>query len=931
MSTFSAEWWQKLSPYLDEALGMSGEERSAWLASLRQKDSSLASHLESLLQEHQILSQERFMEKRPALLPSAQPSMAGQTIGPYTLISLIGEGGMGSVWLAERNDGRFQRRVAVKLLRAPLLGQTGGERFKREGNILARLSHPHIAQLLDAGVSAAGQPYLTIEYVAGRNLAAYCDERKLDVPARLRLFLDVLSAVAHAHANLIVHRDIKPSNVFVSDDGQVKLLDFGIAKLLEQEGAEGSPTLLTREGGAALTPEYAAPEQVTGGTITVATDVYAAGVLLYLLLTGEHPAGAGPHSPADLVKAIVETETQRPSRAMACDRKATETAIAAAASRASTPEKLHRLLRGDLDTITAKALKKSPQERYNSAVAIADDVRRYLAHEPISARPDTLTYRAAKFIRRNRVAFAAAMLAGATIITISIVAVYQARMAERRFQQVRKLAHTFVFDLHDEVAKLEGSTKVREMIVRTGLQYLDNLAANAGGDLELQKEIAAAYVKIGDAQGFPTRPNLGRLADAQASYRKAGEIFRRIAAKNKAYLPDLADFYLRNAGLLRFSDPTQAKQLVATAIQTLDGVRARQPLDTPMEMNYITAWCRMGDIDEDEDDYPHAWTEFSRCAELARDRLNRQKDRQALIAVSQSEERIGTAAQELGRLQESLQAFDQDESALRELLAAEPLNPVFHRYQAVLQQFRSRVYFDDRYPNLGDPAKALESARQYLDEAQQMVDHDPNNTAARISRAFAASRVSDSLREIDPPAAVRMAQDSVRKFDELIASGKTQLTITSGRAASLRLLGEAQLRAGEAAEARRSAETALAARRELAARDGAAAQDPVEVLHTMILDGEAAAAAGDRAAAERVLTEARDQAEKLAQHPAVMNFIPLARVEQALGTLYSRQHRTQEARACYERLARLWQSFPGTNEYVERQRTASKMLLEHMS
>ena len=338
---------------------------------------------------------------------------------------------------------------------------------------------------------------------------------------------------------------------------------------------------------------------------------------------------------------------------MACDRKRTETGIAAAASRASTPEKLHRLLRGDLDTITAKALKKSPQERYNSVGAFADDVRRYLAHEPISARPDTLTYRATKFIRRNRVAFAAAMLAGATIIGISIVAVYQARMAERRFEEVRKLAHTFVFELHDEVAKLEGSTKVREMIVRTGLQYLDNLAANAGSDLELQKEIAEAYMKIGDAQGFPTRPNLGRLADAQASYRKAGEIYRRIAAKNKAYLPDLADYYLRDAGLLRFSDPTQAKQLVATAIQTLAGVRARQPLEPSTEINYIVAWCRMGDIDEDADDYPHAWTEFSRCAELARDRLNRHKDRQALIVVSQSEERIGTAAQELGRLQES--------------------------------------------------------------------------------------------------------------------------------------------------------------------------------------------------------------------------------------------------------------------------------------
>ena len=218
---------------------------------------------------------------------------------------------MGSVWLGERTDGRFERRVAVKFLNLALLAQGGEERFKREGRILGRLSHPHIAELVDAGVSPSGLPYLVLEHVEGDHIDRYCDQQRLDVEARLYLFLDVAGAVVHAHTNLIVHRDLKPSNVLVSNDGQVKLLDFGIAKLLEGDGQDGEATLLTVQGGRAMTPDYAAPEQVTGAPVTTATDVYALGVLLYVLLTGHHPAGRGPRSPADLVKSIVDTEPRR--------------------------------------------------------------------------------------------------------------------------------------------------------------------------------------------------------------------------------------------------------------------------------------------------------------------------------------------------------------------------------------------------------------------------------------------------------------------------------------------------------------------------------------------------------------------------------------------------------------------------------------------
>jgi serine/threonine protein kinase len=441
MSTLSPDQWQAVSPYLDQALAMPDGQLVAWLAALREQNPDVAAHLQMLLDEHQVLAQERFLEEGPLPLVG-QAALAGQTIGAYTLVSLIGQGGMGSVWLAERSDGRFERRAAVKFLSIALVGR-GEERFKREGSILGRLAHPHIAGLLDAGVSSTGQPYLVLEYVEGAHIDQYCDEYMLDVGARVRLFLDVLAAVAHAHANLIVHRDIKPSNVLVRNDGQVKLLDFGIAKLLEGEGLSGGATVLTREGGGGLTPEYAAPEQLTGGLVTTATDVYSLGVLLYVLLTGKHPSGIGPRSPAELVKAVVDTEPPRLSNVVAPNRPDTEAATANAAKRATTPDKLRRLLRGDLDTIVGKALKKNPQERYTSVTALADDLRRYLGHEPITARPDTIRYRASKFMRRNRTAVALATLALIAAVAGAVGTLIQARTARaQRDFAIRQLSRT---------------------------------------------------------------------------------------------------------------------------------------------------------------------------------------------------------------------------------------------------------------------------------------------------------------------------------------------------------------------------------------------------------------------------------------------------------------------------------------------------------
>ena len=483
MPAFAPERWRILSPYLDKALEIPPEERPAWLEVLRKENPSLATDLQTLLKEQEALGKEEFLRTGAAARPAPAP-LTGETVGAYTLETPIGQGGMGTVWLARRSDGRFEGHAAVKFLNVSFLGGAGEERFKREGSILARLSHPNIAHLIDAGVSAAGQPYLILEYVEGKNIDAYCNQHALEIEARIRLFLDVLAAVAHAHANLIVHRDIKPSNVLVADDGRVKLLDFGIAKLLEGETPEIAATVLTRQGERALTLAYASPEQVTGNTVTTGTDVYALGILLYLLLSGKHPAESMLHSPADLMKAIVDTQPARPSDAI------------------DPANRLRRILRGDLDTIIAKALKKNPQERYPSVTALADDLRRYLKHEPISARPDRIAYRARKFVRRNQTAVALASAALIAMVAGVISTIVQARtvrterdFALRHWSRAESINELNVFVLAD-AAPAGNQLSATDLLARAEQLVGRQQNADEVNRAELLTSIGSQYVAL---------------------------------------------------------------------------------------------------------------------------------------------------------------------------------------------------------------------------------------------------------------------------------------------------------------------------------------------------------------------------------------------------------------------------------------------------
>jgi serine/threonine-protein kinase len=775
MSTQSPEWWQKISPYLDEALAMDDDERAQWLASLRGKDPDLASHLESLLREHQVLSQEQFLEKGPPSLLPAEATMAGKPMGAYTLVSLIGEGGMGSVWLAERSDGRFKGRAAVKVLRVPLLGHTGGERFKREGTILARLAHPHIAQLLDAGVSPGGQPYLILEYVEGKDIVAYCDERRLGVEARLRLFLDVLSAVAQAHANLIVHRDIKPSNVFVRTDGQVKLLDFGIAKLLEDEGAEGGATQLTREGGAALTPQYAAPEQVTGGSVTVATDVYAAGVLLYVLLTGQHPAGAGPHSPADLIKAIVETETQSPSRALAADGDNAETVESAAAHRSSNPDKLRRLLRGDLDTITTRALKKNPLERYNSAAAFADDIRRYLAHEPISARPDSITYRAAKFLRRHRTVVALTATALALVIgSLSaglLMANRERKIAERRFEQVRQLANNFIA-LDDRIRGLPGSTNVRMQMVTDSLQYLTSLGSDVHGDKDLALDVALAYVRVAHAQGDPTSPNLGQFAEAEASLDKAEAFVQPVLKVDPTNLRGLLiAATIAHDHMTIANEQNRLEEAVAWADKASERIERYMHLDKidPRDIYAMTYFEQNVAYSYDNSrHFEKAVRASQRALEIMQPNASAHRVQGSILGA------LVIARWQTGDLDGALQASHQV-IELQEAQATSGHTSLRVNLANALYSEGMILGKQDAEPSLGRSQEALAAFQRGFDIGEELAKMDPSDYLSRRTVVMHGLEIGNILRHSDPQKALAVYDHTLARIREAKTNVSTQV------------------------------------------------------------------------------------------------------------------------------------------------------------
>ena len=546
----NADQWRRVKGLLDEVIALDAAERRSYLDRACGEDLALRSELESLLASHEQAGT-GFLKTPAANLSfdSAPPvaTRAGRRIGVYQIGEQIGHGGMGEVYRAVRADGLYTKEVAVKLVRGGFDSAFVLERFRNERQILATLDHPNIARLLDGGTTDDGVPYLVMELIEGERIDLYCDTHQLSITERLQLFRQVCAAVQYAHQRLVIHRDIKPSNILVTQDGAPKLLDFGIAKILDPAAA-GAETTLARP----MTPEYASPEQIRGQPITTASDVYSLGVVLYQLLTGRSPYMADTRSTHELARAVCESDPGRPSTVVLkpqplppAEQAVPFTSEQLSRSREGSPAKLQRRLAGDLDDIVLMALRKEPARRYASVEQLADDLRRHLEGLPVTASQGSWSYRAGKFVRRHRVLIAAAalvvftLLAGmaATIRQTDIARVERAR-AEKRFNDVRRLSNSLIFEIHDSIQSLPGATPSRKLLLDRAVEYLDNLSQDSAGDVDLQRELAWGYQRLATVQGDTTQSNLGQVSAAEVSNRKAMALFEAVVKANPHNVTD---------------------------------------------------------------------------------------------------------------------------------------------------------------------------------------------------------------------------------------------------------------------------------------------------------------------------------------------------------------------------------------------------------
>lgn len=710
--------WSEVKAVLSGVLDASPGDRVALLDRLCGADTELRTTVESLLAME---SKADWLDT--AVLPGASlwadaPVTPPGQIGPYTILSEIGRGGMGVVYLAERADGEYRKRVAIKLITTSRPEAGTEQRFRRERQILAQLEHPGIARLLDGGATEAGQPYFVMEYVEGPTLPAWCEEHNLDRSARIQLFLSVCEAVSYAHQQLIVHRDLKPGNILVTPAGEPKLLDFGLARAVDS----GSDVEVTLAGPTPMTVAYASPEQIRGERQTVASDVYSLGVILYELLTGHRPYRLENPSYADMVRAACEQEPVRPSV-------------------------YRRELSGDLETILLKALAKDPSRRYPTVDEFAADLRRCLDGLPIHARPATFFYRAGKFLRRHRIAVPAAALAAALIVAFAALSWFEARRAQRRFNDVQSLAHSVLYEFHDAIANLPGSTPARELLVRRALEYLENLSRESAGDPRLAREIALGYTRIGEVQGAAGGSNLGRVPASLESYRKAEAILSSLMARSPSDASLRQDYLHAADGLARSyaaaGDFARARTISEKDLALAKAGAAAHPSDPGELYTLMLTQSTAADFLVDEKKYAEAVPVRQAILDLERRILElKPRDGSGRSNLALAHKKLGALYAVLKRYPEASHEYDEarliDEQALSATGSPRAQLDLSYDYSD-LGWVSIRV---------GDLPAALALYRKTLDLRQAAAAADPKDTRAATGVASITGRIGSLLRRM---------------------------------------------------------------------------------------------------------------------------------------------------------------------------------------
>jgi serine/threonine-protein kinase len=847
--TRSSDAWREVLAWFDRWAAAEGAARDAVLARFQAEQPELAPRLMAMIRADAAAEAQDFLGDTAhplAALPATAHDAAqdpadrtGTRLGDWTLRESLGQGGMGEVWRATRSDGLYSGQAAIKLLHAAGLGRQAQARFAREGEFLARLSHPNIAQLLDAGIDADGTRHLVLEYVQGERLDRWCDTRRLGIEARLRLFMQVCDAVSYAHAHLVVHRDLKPANILVTGDGVVKLLDFGVAKLVGDAAAD--LTELTRHGSAGLTPEYAAPEQIEGAPVTTATDVYALGVVLFGLLSGARPYGGPSRGMAALARAIVE---EPPRSLLAALADSPDAALARDTPRAA----LAQSLRGDLETIVAKALKKAPAERYAAVGELRDDLQRHLAHQPVRARPDTFGYRASRFVRRNRaqvLALGALML---SLVAGIAASTWQWRTATLEAQRTRAVVQVMTELFHGVTPDESGHATVPavDLLRRSWAEA----KADLRGDPELMAEVAG---RIGILLGYS-----GDLSSAAEALQVAHD---RFASHGEAATPRALEVAFELGHARRWlSQAAQARALFEAV--RVQGVRG----DPAVAVWAVNAEIQLGEMALDEGRLDDAAALLDHASAQARERLGPQH-----AAYAKAMESRADVAQQQGRWPQARALFAEvvaaranakpyDAAATR--FRAATIDAEMGRHHAAQQALRAVVA--ELVPMLGEANTQTIYARTWW--AQSLFhDGSPRESDEVIALAHHHASASGEP-EVKHVVQVVMARNALRQGQLDRAEPLLRETLAffdTGDASHRRdaerartLMGEALLRRGRVAEALAVLDQAARGQQAIFGQKTHVEQAATRLMLALARDAQdgAAAAQGDYEAAERIAT-----------------------------------------------------------------------------
>ncbi|HEY6802351.1 MAG TPA: serine/threonine-protein kinase [Pyrinomonadaceae bacterium] len=862
------EAWQKLKAIFHAALELEPREREVLLDDACSGDPSLRSQIEKLLALHE--DNHPFLEA-PAIIDvgvidepsSAVEHLLGKRIGPYEIIRELGHGGMGTVYLAVRADDQYRKQVAIKLINRGMDTEMILRRFTMERQILANLEHPNIARLLEGGSTPDGLPYFVMEYIEGQPINKYCDSHHFSTTERLTIFREVCSALQYAHQNLVVHRDIKPGNVLVTAAGVPKLVDFGIAKLLNPDWSDDTAEL-TGSVVRLMTPEYASPEQLRGLTITTASDVYSLGVVLYELLSGHHPYRLHSRRPEEVVEVILHEAPEKPSLA------ATQKQANDSTTNISTAQAVIRnpkFLRGDLDNIVLKALRKEPERRYASVQEFSEDIRRHLEGLPVTATPDTLSYRSRKFVQRHKPGVFAAAAMVLTLLTATIITTWQATIAkrerskaERHFKEVRNLTNSFLFDFHDSIADLNGATQARQMVVQKAQEYLSTLSQEAGNDRELLWELSTAYLKLGDVQGRPGFSRTGDTSGALKSYEQSLEIRRRLVALepgNREYQLGLAITLSRFGPINQvLGNPSQSAEHMRESMTIADQLLP-QAHDLPTFQAAFRAPAFLGDALSELGNYDEALAMYLKSLSIAE------------------------------RMKE--ESLPPKEVTLRFVVAFERLGFV--------------------YGIKGEWQKAVDTHLQMLAQAEELLAMDPNSLDYIRIKATALDHVGDSYRDLkNYPRALESGQRGLALYEEILRKDPQNARTKKDVGDCSHHVSETLLISGDYLGASLLLQRTVSLRRQLVNEDKSNVEYPDDLANSLMLSGEILAAEGNYAKAVEAFQEARTITEPIvAAHRGRIDYRRnLARLYTDLGGAFVTLKHPDEAGAWYQKGLDLW-------------------------